>query len=185
MLTGTVAPDATGQLINHVTAQNPPTVADPTPSEATDTDEITPMADLSIVKRGPPVVVPGNNLVYTLEVRNLGPIRRRVDVGVNDSAPAGLTFVSTSGACTTAFPCLLGSIPPDGVPRTITRNLRRAARLRDAESDRQHCGRHERDTGSRTRSTTPRRCRLRSTPSADVAVTKSVSPATATRWATR
>ncbi len=52
MLTGTVAPDATGQLINRVVAQVPPGVVDPTPSEATDTDTITPMADVAITKTG-------------------------------------------------------------------------------------------------------------------------------------
>src|SRR5262245_14361106 len=58
-LTGKVAPDATGQLINRVVAQVPPGVVDPTPSEATDTDTLTPMADVAIIKKGPPVIVPG------------------------------------------------------------------------------------------------------------------------------
>src|SRR5262249_45749559 len=97
-LTGTVPPDATGLLINRVVAQVPPGVVDPTPSEATDTDTITPMADVAIKKVGPPVIVPGNALVYTLEVRNLGP-STAVQVVVSDTTPIGLTLVSVSGAC--------------------------------------------------------------------------------------
>ncbi len=118
-LTGTVAPDARGQLVNTITATVPPRTADPTPNSATDTDPITALADVSIVKTGPPVVVPGNQVAYQLQVVNSGP-STAVAVVVNDVPPSGLTFVSTSGACSSAFPCALGDIPPDGVPRTIT-----------------------------------------------------------------
>src|SRR5262249_46432770 len=64
-LSGTVAPDATGTLVNTASAQDPPGVADPTPSSATDTDQITPQADLAVTKTGPASVVPGNTAVYT------------------------------------------------------------------------------------------------------------------------
>jgi hypothetical protein len=40
-------------------------------------------------------------------------------VVVRDPTPTGLTFVSTAGACTTAWPCNLGAIP-SGQSRTIT-----------------------------------------------------------------
>ena len=38
---------------------------------------------------------------------------------VDDPTPAGLTFVSTTGDCITAFPCALGTVAP-GSTRTIT-----------------------------------------------------------------
>src|SRR5262249_46580053 len=53
VLQGTVSPDATGTLANTASAQNPSGVADPTPSIATDTDALTPQADVSVTKTGP------------------------------------------------------------------------------------------------------------------------------------
>ena len=38
---------------------------------------------------------------------------------VTDPTPAGLTFVSNAGACTTPFPCALGTVPA-GQSRQIT-----------------------------------------------------------------
>ena len=40
-------------------------------------------------------------------------------VTLTDPTPTGLTFVSNTGDCTTAFPCTLGTLPP-GATRTIT-----------------------------------------------------------------
>jgi uncharacterized repeat protein (TIGR01451 family) len=63
-------------------------------------------ADLSIAKVGPGGVKPGDTIVYTITVTNLnlGDVR---DAVVNDATPAGLTFVSNTGDCTTPFPCAL------------------------------------------------------------------------------
>jgi uncharacterized repeat protein (TIGR01451 family) len=127
-VTGTVAPDFVGQLVNTVTATNPPGFGDPNTATATDVTDVVAEADLSITKTGPPVVVPGNQVVYTIVVvNNLPPPPPPVlpggstaqNVRVTDPTPPGLTFVSNTGACTTPFPCTLGSIPP-GATRTIT-----------------------------------------------------------------
>jgi uncharacterized repeat protein (TIGR01451 family) len=67
-LTGTLKPDAAGQLINTVTAQNPPGFGDSSPSSATDIDQIVPRADVSVTKTGPTSVVPGNTATYTIVV---------------------------------------------------------------------------------------------------------------------
>jgi uncharacterized repeat protein (TIGR01451 family) len=75
-------------------------------------------ADLSITKSGTANVTPGQNAVYTIVVSNAGP-SDAANVTVADPTPAGMVFVSTSGACTTAFPCALGSVPA-GATRTIT-----------------------------------------------------------------
>jgi uncharacterized repeat protein (TIGR01451 family) len=74
-------------------------------------------ADLSIAVTGPTVVLPGNPLAYSVLVTNSGP-NASAEVVVNASLPAGLTFVSNSGACTTSFPCALGTLLP-GESRTI------------------------------------------------------------------
>ncbi len=75
-------------------------------------------ADVRIAKAGPAAATPGHTVSYTLTITNDGPSRAE-DVTVADPTPAGLTLVSTAGACTTAFPCLLGAMLPAEV-RTIT-----------------------------------------------------------------
>jgi uncharacterized repeat protein (TIGR01451 family) len=78
---------------------------------------VTQLADLSITKTGPTTAVPGGRVTYALTVANAGPSAATA-VTVDDPTPAGLTLVSTSGDCTTAFPCNLGTMPP-GTTRTI------------------------------------------------------------------
>ena len=78
---------------------------------------VTQVADLSITKTGPTSAVPGTQVTYALTVANAGP-SAATGVTVDDPTPAGLTFVSTSGDCTTPFPCALGTMAP-GTTRTI------------------------------------------------------------------
>jgi uncharacterized repeat protein (TIGR01451 family) len=92
-----------------------PDLTDNQDSEPTD---VTPRADLEIEKSGPAAVVPGESVVYTVTVTNNGPSTAE-DVLVVDPTPAGLSFVSNSGDCVSAWPCSLGSIP-NGQSRVIT-----------------------------------------------------------------
>ena len=78
---------------------------------------VTQLADLSITKTGPTTAVPGGQVTYAVTVANAGP-SVATGVRVDDPTPAGLTLVSTSGDCTTAFPCDLGTMAP-GTTRTI------------------------------------------------------------------
>jgi uncharacterized repeat protein (TIGR01451 family) len=104
--------------------QNTATVSssttDPTPGNNSNTAStaFNNTADLAIVKTGPNSIGPGATLVYTITVTNNGPVDAQA-VSVADPTPAGLTFVSNAGACTTAFPCGLGAVP-SGATRTIT-----------------------------------------------------------------
>ena len=116
--TGTVDPAATGDLVNSAQVIPPAGFANRTSAIATDSDPITSRADLAITKTGPASIVAGNPLVYTITVTNTGP-SDAAGVVVNDATPAGLVFVSTTGACTTAFPCTLGVVPASAT-RTIT-----------------------------------------------------------------
>ncbi|MFN2377667.1 MAG: hypothetical protein ABR538_14105 [Candidatus Binatia bacterium] len=82
-------------------------------------------ADLSITKTLldpaiPPAlgINPGNNIVYSIVVTNLGPDEAS-NVVVEDDTPAGVTFVSNTGDCVSAFPCSLGTLT-NGQSKTIT-----------------------------------------------------------------
>jgi uncharacterized repeat protein (TIGR01451 family) len=117
-LTVPVRADATGSLVNTVAVGAGPGQSDPNSTNDTDTDTLTPQADLAITKSGPPTVTPGTTVSYTIVVTNNGPSNAE-GVNVADPTPAGLTFVSNAGDCTTAFPCALGTLAP-AATRTIT-----------------------------------------------------------------
>jgi uncharacterized repeat protein (TIGR01451 family) len=117
--TCTISPSATGSLSNTATITGGAT-ADPNSANnsATDSDTLTPLADVSITKTGPAFARRNESLVYTIVVSNTGP-SDAVFVDVTDTPPAGLTFVSNTGDCSTAFTCTFGSLIP-GESRTIT-----------------------------------------------------------------
>ena len=116
--TGTVNPAATGELVNSAQVLPPAGLANRTSAIATDHDAIGTEADVAITKTGPASIVAGNPLVYTITVTNTGP-SDAAGVVVSDPTPTGLTWVSNTGDCTTAFPCTLGVVPA-GATRTIT-----------------------------------------------------------------
>jgi uncharacterized repeat protein (TIGR01451 family) len=93
---------------------------DPVPANNSSSAQttVTSQADLSIVKTGPASVARGASVTYTIVVANAGP-SNAASVQVADATPAGLTFISNAGDCTTAFPCSLGTLAP-GATRTIT-----------------------------------------------------------------
>ena len=75
-LTGLISSAAAGTLSNTATVATPAGVTDPTPgnNSATDTDTLTPQADLTISKTdGVTSVVPGQSDSYTIVVSNDGP----------------------------------------------------------------------------------------------------------------
>ena len=61
------------------------------------TTPVSTKADLAIVKTAPATGIAGNDVTYTLAVSNLGP-SNAADVVVDDTLPAGLSFVSVSGS---------------------------------------------------------------------------------------
>jgi uncharacterized repeat protein (TIGR01451 family) len=84
---------------------------------ATTSTTVTPKADLAITQTGPALTAAGTEIVYTLVITNNGP-SDAVTVTVTDPTPADVTFVRTTGACTSPFPCVLGTLPA-GESRTI------------------------------------------------------------------
>jgi uncharacterized repeat protein (TIGR01451 family) len=88
-----VSPSATGTLVNTATVTPPAGVTDPDPANnsATDTDSLTPRADLAILKSdGVTSVVPGTATTYILLVSNFGPSAVS-GASVSDPLPAGVT----------------------------------------------------------------------------------------------
>lgn len=89
-----------------VTSASDPNAAN---NSASTTTTIASQADVSITKTGPPSVTVGSTISYTITVNNTGALAA-ANTFVNDSTPAGLTFLSNSGACSGPFPCSLGTI---------------------------------------------------------------------------
>jgi uncharacterized repeat protein (TIGR01451 family) len=85
---------------------------------ASATTAIAAIADLQITKT-PPALIAGSTATYTIQVKNAGP-SDAAGVSVNDTTPVGMTFVSNSGACATAFPCALGNLAAGSVATIIS-----------------------------------------------------------------
>jgi|CXWL01.1.fsa_nt_gi uncharacterized repeat protein (TIGR01451 family) len=112
--TCTISPAATGSLSN--TATITASAVDPTGGNntATDTDTLTPQADLEITKVvDDPSVMVGQAIVYTLTVVNHGPSDATAVV-ISDPLPGAITFVSSAGCVES---------PVGGVPTCTVGNL--------------------------------------------------------------
>jgi hypothetical protein len=91
-VTGTVSPSATGSLSNTAAVAAPGGIADPDPADstATDTDTLTPRADLSITKtNGRAAVAPGAPVTWTIVAANAGPSDAS-GARVTDTLPAAV-----------------------------------------------------------------------------------------------
>lgn len=109
-ITGTVSTTATGTLVNTAAITIPPGtgLSDPDPgsNSSTDTDQLTPQADLSVSKVATSAsVIAGNQITYQIEVVNNGP-SHAPNVAVVDTLPAALssanwTCVATAGSSCT------------------------------------------------------------------------------------
>jgi len=99
-VTATISPAATGTLSNTATITAPADIVDPNAgnNSATDTDTLTPSADLAITVTGTPdLVIAGANITYTINASNAGP-SNAASLTMTDVLPADTTFVSASGS---------------------------------------------------------------------------------------
>jgi uncharacterized repeat protein (TIGR01451 family) len=96
-------------IVNTASVASSATDSNASNDSSTTTATIVASADVAIVKTGPGSFTPGTNIVYTIAVTNNG-TASAANVSVADNTPAGLTFVSNSGACTGTFPCNLGTL---------------------------------------------------------------------------
>jgi uncharacterized repeat protein (TIGR01451 family) len=106
-VSATVSASATGSLSNTATVAVPSGTTDPTPgnNSATDTDTLTPRADLSITKTdGATEAVPGNGITYTIVATNNGP-SNVTGATVSDTLPASLTSVTWTCTASAGSSC--------------------------------------------------------------------------------
>jgi len=114
-LTGTINPSATGSLSNTATVTAPGGVTDPNlvNNSATDTDTLTPQADLSITKTdGQETAVPGSPVTYRIVASNAGP-SAVTGATVADTVPAaimGATWTCVGAGGGTCTPSGSGNI---------------------------------------------------------------------------
>jgi uncharacterized repeat protein (TIGR01451 family) len=104
------------------------TSTDPAPANNTSTATTTigsPVADLRVQKSGAATVVPGANVIYTIDITNLGPSDAS-SVSLSDAVPANTTFVSLTApagwSATTPAAGATGTITATNplVPRGVT-----------------------------------------------------------------
>src|SRR5262249_52328009 len=101
-LTLAIGATATGSFSNTATVAPPAGVTDPTGgnNSSTDTDTLTPQADLSIAKTdGRPPAAPATNTTYTIPVTNNGPSTVTA-TPVSYALPPRTTFVSSTNGAT-------------------------------------------------------------------------------------
>jgi len=91
------APAQAGSITN--AAKVSATTADPnvTNNDAAATTTVSPLADLSMTKTGPPTVTAAGSVTYQLVVTNNGP-SDAANLSVADTLPTGVTFASAAGA---------------------------------------------------------------------------------------
>ncbi len=124
--TGTLSTTATGSLVNTASVSAPAGVTDPNAANntATDTDTLTPQADLAVTKTdGQASAVPGTQATYTVTVSNAGPSFSG-SATITDNFPAAFTGVSWTCAGAGGAACPAGgagniaaavTLPPGGV----------------------------------------------------------------------
>lgn len=83
---------------------------DPNPNNNTSSTSavVTGFTDLSVTKTATPTAVAGNNITYTITVRNNGP-NPGLSTALTDTLPAGTTFVSLNQSSGPAFSCTTGA----------------------------------------------------------------------------
>lgn len=118
IVTITLSATTIGTITNNATVSGG-TTADPNTANNAATPlsiAVTTAADLAVTKTGPTSLPAGSNAVYTITVINNGP-STATSVTLTDPTPAGATFISASGACT-SFPCALGTLA-NGASATV------------------------------------------------------------------
>ncbi len=133
VLTVQLAPGVTGDMVNSAAVDPRADDTDSANDSTTDTVTLHPEVDLAVVKTHTGAVRVGEQLVFTLAVRNAGP-STATSVTVRDPLPEGLTLVSVAGrdwtCATSGVTCTLdGPLAPgaSATPLTLTTRVLPAA----------------------------------------------------------
>lgn len=98
-----------GNITNTASVSSTTTDPNNTNDSASKTINVGAQADLAVTKSGPASANTGQNITYTVSVKNNGP-SPATSVVVNDATPVGLAFISNTGGCATPYPCNLGTL---------------------------------------------------------------------------
>ena len=101
-VTGLVSSALMGTFSNTATISSSASDPNPGNNSATDTDTLTPQADLAVVKTGPATIIAGTDVSYNITVTNNGASDAQ-SVSLGDVFPAGVTFVSQNQTAGPAF----------------------------------------------------------------------------------
>lgn len=122
-----LSPAASGSVTN--TVHVGPETNDPSTlnNTASAMSTVVTSADVTVTKSGPGNATAGTNVTYTVVVSNAGP-SNAANVALNDTLPAGTTFVSLNQSGAPAFsPCTTGAtitctatVLPPATPQTFT-----------------------------------------------------------------
>src|SRR5258708_3544054 len=121
-VTANISASATGSLTNTASVTAPAGTTDPTPGNntATDTDTLTPHADLSAAKSGPASVTAGGAISYSVLVSNGGPAAAD-GASFTDPLPAGISSITAScGSPTGGAVCGAVNVSGSAVSSSIT-----------------------------------------------------------------
>ena len=144
VVTATVASTATGQLTNTATVTAPGGTTDPVlaNNSATDTDDLTPRADLTITKTdGVVSATPGAPTTYTIVATNTGPSAVTGAV-VTDTLPASLTSATWICAASAGSSCAASG--SGNISELVNLAVGRHGAVHRRRDDRSRCHRHGR-----------------------------------------
>ncbi|MFT5516955.1 MAG: putative repeat protein (TIGR01451 family), partial [Rhodothermales bacterium] len=109
LVTMDVSPQATGIASSTASVRSGTSDPDATDDQAALSTPIVTSADLEIVKSGPASATPGDDVEFTLVVRNNGPSVAR-DLLITDTPSTGLSVSGSIGGCAAGFPCAVLSL---------------------------------------------------------------------------
>jgi uncharacterized repeat protein (TIGR01451 family) len=110
--------DPANPIVSIATVSSDATDSVASNNSSTMTTTVSAAVDLTIAMQGSASAARGGTVSYSISIGNGGPSTAH-NVSVADVIPTGLTFVSTSGDCVTAFPCTFATLAP-GATKQIT-----------------------------------------------------------------
>lgn len=126
-ISGIISADYSGTLSNTATA----TPAEPGVPAVTDTDEATVQKNvkLTIVKNGPATAIPGEQIAYTIDVKNEGP-SNSTGTTITDVIPASLYNVTWTASVVSGTGTITNGATGTGNQLSVTANMAALATVR-------------------------------------------------------